>query len=614
MRKFKEKNNEDLDKCEQLDNKLEEVNGKISDLCSETNKRIVEDFLKHTSDGIDGFSQPKVWKMKKSLAPKNTFDPPAAKLDTNGNLISDLRNLEALYLETYVQRLKPNKMDDELENLENLKEYLFKLRYALAKTSKSPNWTLDKLEDALKTFKNNKARDAHGHIYELFKHGGKNLKLSVLKFFNLVKSQQVYPEILQISNISSFYKNKGAKNDLDNDRGVFNVVKLRSILDKLIYNDKYDILDQSMSCSNIGGRKKRNIRDHLFVINGILNDINKNKVCDVDVQIYDVRKCFDKLWYAETANDIFDGGVNDDQFVTISNSNTNCQVAVKTPWGKTTERKNMNNIEMQGTVLTSLKCSVQIDTLGKECLSTGEGIFKYKDCLSIPPLGFVDDVLGIAKCGVDSVKLNSIISSKMSTKKLELGHQKCFKLHVGNKSKNSCPILSVNSKEMKTSSSETYLGDVLTNDGKIDVNISARYDRGLGAINSIFSLLQEISFGQYFFEMAMLFRSSMLINSVLYSSEVLYGVKLRHLEILEKCDKMLFTKLFSVPQICSYEAFFLETNALPIRYILIGRRLMYYWVLLNKADNELAKKVYYTQKQHRCKDDWASEIEDNLNN
>ena len=104
------------------------------------------------------------------------------------------------------------------------------------------------------------------------------------------------------------------------------------------------------------------------------------------------------------------------------------------------------------------------------------------------------------------------------------------------------------SKEMKTSSSETYLGDVLTNDGKIDVNISARYDRGVGAINSFFSLLQEISFGQYFFEMAMLFRSSMLISSVLSSSEVLYGVKLKHTEILEKCDKLFFTQLFSVPQ------------------------------------------------------------------
>ena len=63
------------------------------------------------------------------------------------------------------------------------------------------------------------------------------------------------------------------------------------------------------------------------------------------------------------------------------------------------------------------------------------------------------------------------------------------------------------------------------------------------------------------------------------------------LEILEKCDKIFFTKLFSVPQTCSYEAFFYETNALPIRFILIGRRLMYDWQLLNKADNELAKQV-----------------------
>ena len=39
-----------------------------------------------------------------------------------------------------------------------------------------------------------------------------------------------------------------------------------------------------------------------------------------------------------------------------------------------TERKNLHNIEMQGTVITSIKCSIQIDTLGKECLSTGEGV------------------------------------------------------------------------------------------------------------------------------------------------------------------------------------------------------------------------------------------------
>ena len=94
--------------------------------------------------------------------------------------------------------------------------------------------------------------------------------------FNLIKKKQIYPDFLKPSNISSFYKNKGSKSDLNNERGVFVVVKLRSILDKLIYNDNYDIINKNMSDSNIGGRKGRNVRDHLFVINGIINDIIKN--------------------------------------------------------------------------------------------------------------------------------------------------------------------------------------------------------------------------------------------------------------------------------------------------------------------------------------------------
>ena len=61
-----------------------------------------------------------------------------------------------------------------------------------------------------------------------------------------------------------------------------------------------DKIDKSMSSSNIGGRKNRNIRDHLFVINGILNDVTKSKEVDVDLQIYDVQKCFHKLWYARS--------------------------------------------------------------------------------------------------------------------------------------------------------------------------------------------------------------------------------------------------------------------------------------------------------------------------
>ena len=95
--------------------------------------------------------------------------------------------------------------------------------------------------------KPNKARDIHGHVYEVFKNGGRDLKLSLLKMFNLTRRFQEYPDILQLSSIKSIYKLKGRKDDLNNDRGVFNVVKIRSLLDKLIYNDKYELKDKQMS-------------------------------------------------------------------------------------------------------------------------------------------------------------------------------------------------------------------------------------------------------------------------------------------------------------------------------------------------------------------------------
>ena len=177
------------------------------------------------------------------------------------------------------------------------------------------------------------------------------------------------------------------------------------------------------------------------------------------------------MWYEETANYIYEAGVTGDSFVVMATSNQNCKVAVKTPWGSVTKRVNVQRIEMQGTNPAPLKCSVQVDTLGKDCLAEGEGLYKYKECTNIPALTFVDDALAFTTCGTESVKLNAKVQSKFESKRLELGYEKCFQMHVGNKNKNCCPILKVKNSDMKTATRETYLGDVLTSDGKINLNI-----------------------------------------------------------------------------------------------------------------------------------------------
>ena len=68
---------------------------------------------------------------------------------------------------------------------------------------------------------------------------------------------------------------------------------------------------------------------------------------------------------------------------------------------------------MQGTKLSNIKCAVQIDTLGKECYINNEGMFNYKECVSVPPLGMIDDLASFSQCGPETVKINALINAKI---------------------------------------------------------------------------------------------------------------------------------------------------------------------------------------------------------
>ena len=140
-------------------------------------------------------------------------------------------------------------------------------------------------------------------------------------------------------------------------------------MDKLVYNSNYEILDEHMSPSNIGARKGRNVRDHLFVINAVLQEIEKDKN-EADVSIYDVKAAFDKLWKNETSNDVFDNGLNGDHFIISSIANNICNVSIKMPWGKNSKTFALENVEQQGSVSSPLRCSITTDSLGKDILSS----------------------------------------------------------------------------------------------------------------------------------------------------------------------------------------------------------------------------------------------------
>ena len=61
-----------------------------------------------------------------------------------------------------------------------------------------------------------------------------------------------------------------------------------------------------MSDSNIGARRKKNIRNHLYVIYAIINSVVNGTSGCIDIQIYDLVQAFDSLWLEDCLNDVYD--------------------------------------------------------------------------------------------------------------------------------------------------------------------------------------------------------------------------------------------------------------------------------------------------------------------
>ena len=333
------------------------------------------------------------------------------------------------------------------------------------------------LEKVLNNLKPNKSRDAMDFANEIFKNNvaGDDLKNAILCLKNRIKTEQIYPEAFEPCNITSIYKLKGSRNDFNSYRGIFRVPILRTILDKFIYNDEYENIDCELSDSNVGARKRRNIRDNIFVINAITNSVVNGCEEPIDIQVFDVEKCFDALWVEECINDLYESGLRNDKLSLLYLENQNAQIAVKTASG-TSKRVNIKNVVMQGTVWGSLFCTASMDKLGQLVYKNDDLVYNYKGVVATPSLGMVDDVISVQKCSDKATKINAIVNAFIENKKLKLSNSKCKRIHVSKLKEihQRCPTLKVHDQKMKDSIEEKYLGDIVDKSGTVRKTIEDR--------------------------------------------------------------------------------------------------------------------------------------------
>ena len=155
---------------------------------------------------------------------------------------------------------------------------------------------------------------------------------------------------------------------MDNQRGIFGLTLFKKVLDYLIFEEFYEDIDENMTDSNIGGRKRRMPKDHLFVLYGVMNSVFNGKEEDINVNIYDIEKAFDKLFLKESLNDMYDNlseSKRNDKLSLLYETNKITRVAIKTPFGLT-KRENIEDILQQGGSLGPIKCSNSLDSIGKK--------------------------------------------------------------------------------------------------------------------------------------------------------------------------------------------------------------------------------------------------------
>jgi hypothetical protein len=292
---------------------------------------------------------------------------------------------------------------------------------------------------------------------------------------------------------------------------------------------------------------------------------------------------------------------------------------------------------MQGDVLAPLISSLQVDTMGKECLEEGKHLYYYKDLVPIPPLGLVDDLFAISVCGFKTNLLNKYINTKSATKKLQFGTTKCVKLHVGKRCNQTlCGDLHVDGwklnvetdpvtgqtfqtevftgqERMGVKSEQMYLGDLVSADGKHEKNILSRKNKSIGIINQIMDILNTAYFGKYFFEVALVLRSSLLLSSILLNSEAWVNLTHANIRSLEQIDEQLLSRILDSEANTSNAMKYVELGLYPIRFELMKRIFLFLQYILKQEKSSMMYQVLKATWENPIKNDFVKTCEEYLN-
>ena len=107
-------------------------------------------------------------------------------------------------------------------------------------------------------------------------------------------------------------------------------------------------------------------------------------------------------------------------------------------------------------------------------------------------------------------------------------------------------------------------------------------------------------------------RMSLLSSSLISNSESWVGLTKKNITDLETVDEQLLRKILSAHSKTPKELLYLELGALPVRFILMSRRINFLWYLINDKEESLLKRFFKAQCDQPIRGDWVSTVKQDL--
>ena len=159
--------------------------------------------------------------------------------------------------------------------------------------------------------------------------------------------------------------------------------------------------------------------------------------------------------------------------------------------------------------------------------------------------------------------------------------------------------------QMGVKDEQMYLGDIISADGKQNKNVQARKNKGLGTINNIMQILKSMFFGKYFFEVALVLRSSLLLSSLLLNSEAWVNLSEQNIRGLEQTDEILLSRILDSEANTSNIFKYLELGVCPVRFEIMKRKILFLQYILKQEESSMIHKVFKATCEHPIKNDFV---------